>query len=138
MIQQFSVVDLMAAIKHHVEDKTGLKCYDAVPKNAVSPFYFMEFVNTRPAHTKTSFRTDYEFYIHIIAEETDSSVPALGYLKRLDEAMTDDVIIPEPFWMDTQTSGGVISNTKDETGEKHIVTDWHFIIGHGWKIKGAI
>ena len=44
MYTQLGLLDLIAAVQEKVEDKTGLKCYDAVPDNASSPFYFAEVV----------------------------------------------------------------------------------------------
>ena len=54
--QKLSPVTLIAALQDRVQTATGLKCYDHVPFNAKSPFYFVELVRTQPSNTKTMFR----------------------------------------------------------------------------------
>ena len=39
MYKQIGLTDLISAIQKKIEDHTGTKCYDAVTKNAPSPFY---------------------------------------------------------------------------------------------------
>ena len=72
--QKLNVKTLLGAIQSVVENGTGLKCYDAVPLNAPSPFYFMEFSGSLPANTKTMFRDNMTVYIHCIAEKSESTV----------------------------------------------------------------
>ena len=51
--KQMGLVDLISAIQNKVEERTGIRCYDAVPINKISPFYYAEVVGKRPAHSKT-------------------------------------------------------------------------------------
>lgn len=135
MYTQLSFLDLIAAVQEKVEDKTELKCYDAVPDNASSPFYFAEVVGKRPAHTKTMWRDIFTVWIHAIAEPTDSSVPIYGYIQMLEEALTEDIRLPESFELVMQTNNGVQTIKTDETNEKHAVLAYEFMVCYGFKWK---
>ncbi len=135
MYTQLGLLDLIAAVQEKVEDKTGLKCYDAVPDNASSPFYFAEVVGKRPAHTKTMWRDIFTVWIHAIAEPTDSSVPVYRYIQMLEEALTEDIQLPEEFELVRQTNNGVQAIKTDETNEKHAVLAYEFMVCYGFKWK---
>ena len=65
MYKRLGLVDLISAIQLKVEDKTGLKCYDAVPSNAPSPFYFAEVVQKKADNTKTMLRDVFTVFIPV-------------------------------------------------------------------------
>lgn len=135
MYTQLGLLDLIAAVQEKVEDKTGLKCYDVVPDNASSPFYFAEVVGKRPSHTKTMWRDIFTVWIHAIAEPTDSSVPVYRYIQMLEEALTEDIQLPEEFELVRQTNNGVQTIKTDETNEKHAVLAYEFMVCYGFKWK---
>ena len=134
MYKQLGLVDLIHGIQAKVEEKTGVKCYDAVPRNAPSPFYFAEVIRQTPAHSKTMFRDVFTVWIHCIAEG-DSSVGVSNLIENLQEVMTEDIILPEPFELISQTDAGVQTIKTDETGEKHAVVAFEFMICYGFKCK---
>lgn len=133
--QKLSPVTLIAAIQDKVEENTGIRCYDAVPRNAESPFYFAEITRILPANTKTMFRDNYTVWIHCIAEESESAVGVYQLIEGLQEALTEDIILPEPFELVMQTDGGVQTIKTDETGEKHAVETFDFMVCYGFKCK---
>lgn len=135
MYRQLGLLDLIAAIQAKVEKRTGIKCYDAVPDKAPSPFYFAEVVGKRPAHSKTMWRDVFTVWIHIVAEPTDSSVPIYGYIQMLEEALTEDIRLPEGFELVMQTNNGVQTIKTDETNEKHAVLAYEFMVCYGFKWK---
>lgn len=135
MLKQFPTVELIKAIQTRIKAGTGRKCLDAVRKNEKSPFIYAEFKQSRPANSKTMFMTDYTVYIHAISEPTDSSVPILKYIGEIEEAMTQDIEIPEPYSLVMQTYSGVMSNYTEETKEKHAVLSFTFRIAYGFKSK---
>ncbi|MFR1762760.1 DUF5072 family protein [Frisingicoccus sp.] len=135
MYRQLGLLELIAAIQEKIEDKTELKCYDAVPENALSPFYFAEVVGKRPAHSKTMWRDIFTVWIHVIAEPTDSSVPLYSYIQMLEEALTEDIRLPEGFELVMQTNNGVQTIKTDETNEKHAVLAYEFMVCYGFKWK---
>ena len=45
--QRIGLTTLIASIQDKIQTRTKLKCYDSVPGNAPSPFYFAEVINTR-------------------------------------------------------------------------------------------
>jgi hypothetical protein len=73
--------------------------------------------------------------VHVIADESPSSVPVFKYIQKLEEAMTEDVAIPCPYKLVRQSSGGVRTIQNDETGEKHAVMSFTFLISYGYKVK---
>lgn len=135
MFKQFPITELIKAIQKKVIDGTGLKCVDHVEQDEISPFYFVEFVRSTPANTKTTYMTDYLVNIHIIAEATDSSVPVFKYINLLEDALTGDISIPEPYTLVLQTYGGVAALQTDPTNEKHAVCLCTFRISYGLKCK---
>lgn len=135
MLKQFPITDLIKAIQKRVRTGTGRKCLDFVEKDEVSPFYFVEFMQSKPANTKTMFVQDYVVYIHVITEEAESTVPMYRYIQELEEALTQDIDIPEPYTLVLQTSNGVLSHYREETGEHHAIVSFNFKISYGWKMK---
>ena len=135
MYKQFGLVDLIHGIQAKVEEKTGVKCYDAVPRNAPSPFYFAEVIGKRPAHTKTMYRDVYTVWIHAIAQPGDSSVQIYEMIQQLEETLTEDISLPEGFELILQASNGVQTIKTDETNEKHAVLSFEFTVCYGFKCK---
>ena len=135
MYKQLGLVDLIHGIQAKVEEKTGVKCYDAVPRNAPSPFYFAEVIGKRPAHTQTMYRDVYTVWIHAIAQPGDSSVQIYEMTQRLEETLTEDISLPEGFELILQASNGVQTIKTDETNEKHAVLSFEFTVCYGFKCK---
>ena len=135
MLKQFPITELIKAIQKQVKAGTGHECLDHVGRNEQSPFYFVEFRQSRPANSKTMYMTDYVVYVHVIAEPSDSSVPVYKYIQELEEALTQDIEVPEPYNHVMQTDNGVISIYTDETNEKHAVVSFTFRISYGFKCK---
>lgn len=135
MYKQLGLVDLIHGIQAKVEEKTGVKCYDAVPRNAPSPFYFAEVIGKRPAHTKTMYRDVYTVWIHAIAQPGDSSVQIYKMIQQLEETLTEDISLPEGFELILQASNGVQTIKTDETNEKHAVLSFEFTVCYGFKCK---
>ena len=135
MLKQFPITELIKAIQTTVKTGTGRKCLDHVEKNEPSPFYYVEFRTSHPGNSKTMFVHDYVVYIHVITEETESSVPLYKYIEELEEALTQDIEIPDPYNLVFQMNNGVVSNYREETGELHGVVQYTFRISYGWKCK---
>ena len=135
MYKQLGLVDLIHGIQAKVEEKTVVKCYDAVPRNAPSPFYFAEVIGKRPAHTKTMYRDVYTVWIHAIAQPGDSSVQIYEMIQQLEETLTEDISLPEGFELILQASNGVQTIKTDETNEKHAVLSFEFTVCYGFKCK---
>ena len=135
MYKQLGLVDLIHGIQAKVEEKTGVKCYDAVPRNAPSPFYFAEVIGKRSAHTKTMYRDVYTVWIHAIAQPGDSSVQIYEMIQQLEETLTEDISLPEGFELILQASNGVQTIKTDETKEKHAVLSFEFTVCYGFKCK---
>lgn len=135
MYKQLGIVDLISAIQGKVQDRTSVACYDAVPKNVSSPFYFAEVVGKRPAHSKTMWRDGFTVWIHAIAEPGDSSVQIYEMVQNLEEALTEDISLPEGFELIKQTNNGIQTIKTDETGEKHAVLAYEFMVCYGFKCK---
>lgn len=134
MCIQLSLTDLIAAVMTRLQD-TGLPVYDAVPANTDAPFYKVELAGMKPADTKTCFRTVYNVYIHVIDAAGDSHVPIFGYVRRMQEAMTQDIELPDGYNLHMQRDLGMIRNGQDETGENHIVWQYEIAVSYGLKIK---
>lgn len=135
MYKQLGLVDLISAIQKKVQDNTVAKCYDSVPDNAPSPFYFAEVIGKRPAHSKTMWRDIFTVWIHVIAEPGGSSVQIYELIQELEEALSEDIELPEGFDLIMQTNNGVQTIKTDETNEKHAVLAYEFMVCYGFRCK---
>ncbi len=135
MYKRLGLVDLISAIQLKVEDKTGLKCYDAVPSNAPSPFYFAEVVQKKADNTKTMLRDVFTVFIHAVAEPTGSSEQIYDLIQKLEEVLSEEIELPEEFELILQTENGLQALKTDETDEKHAVISYDFTVCYGYKFK---
>ena len=133
--KQMGLVELISAIQKKVEDKTGIKCFDSVPENEISPFYYAQVVGKRPAHSKTMWRDIFTVWIHAIAEPGESSVQIYELIQNLEEALTEDIELPEEYELIMQTDNGIQTIKTDETREKHAVLAYEFMVCYGYKCK---
>lgn len=133
--QKLSPVTLIAAVQDKVESLTDLRCYDHVPLNEASPLYFAEITRIQPANSKTMFRDVYSVAIHCIAEESPSSVGVYNLIENLQSALSEDIILPEPFTLVMQTDNGVQTIKTDESGEKHAIVSYDFTVCYGFICK---
>lgn len=137
MLKKLGFVEFIKAVINKVEEGTGLRCYDAIPKNKPSPFYYAEIVGLRPANTKTMFVDVFTVFIHAIAEEqdNDSSIAIYNMIQDLEEAMTSEIDIDCKYTVISQDSLGLQRIQTDETGEKHAILSYDFKICYGFKVK---
>ena len=133
--QKLSPVTLIAAVQEKVEALTGLRCYDHVPLNEASPLYFAEITRIQPANSKTMYRDVYSVAIHCIAEESPSSVGVYNLIENLQSALSEDITLPEPFTLVMQTDNGVQVIKTDESGEKHAIVNFDFMVSYGFMCK---
>lgn len=137
MYKQIGLVELISAIQKKIEDKTGLRCYDAIPHNAPSPFYFAEVIGKDPAPSKTMYKDKFKVWIHAIAkpEKNGSSVGIYDLIQKLEEALTEDIEIPDDYELVAQMNNGIQTIKEDETKEKHGVLLYEFTVCYGFKCK---
>jgi hypothetical protein len=135
MLKQFPLTELVKAVQANIQKNTDMKCYDVVPKDAVSPFTYIQVVNAENVDNKTMFMKNHEVWIHVIADSTQSSVPIYKLVQAVEEAMTEDITIPDPFNLIMQTDEGMQTIQDEETGEKHAIVVFKFLIAYGFKTK---
>ena len=135
MYKQLRPIDLISAVQQAVESGTDKTCYDAVPENAPSPFYFAELVGIRAAPTKTMYRDIFTVQIHSIASEGASNVEVYKMIQELNEALTEDIVLPEGFDLLMQSSLGLLTIKTDETNERHAINEYEFTVCYGFKVK---
>ena len=137
--ERLSPTTLIAAIQSKIEGKTGLRCYDYVDLNTPSPFYFAELIRSTPANSKTMFRDVFTVNIHCIAAPPEgdviSSAGVYELIDSLEEALTEDVELPEPFELIMQTNNGIQNIKTDETREKHATLSYDFMVCYGFMCK---
>lgn len=133
--QKLSPVTLIAAVQDKIESLTDLRCYDHVPLNEASPLYFAEITRIQPANSKTMYRDVYSVAIHCIAEESPSSVGVYNLIENLQSALSEDITLPEPFELVMQTDNGVQTIKTDESGEKHAIVNFDFMVSYGFMCK---
>lgn len=135
MIKKLGLVDLHAAIKTKVEQNTGLKCLDEVPKNQPAPFYFVQVIGKRQENTKTMYCEVFSVWLHIIAEAGTGNVRIYKLIELLEEALTEEIELPKGTELITQTEQGLQHLQKDETNENHGILAYDFKVSYGFKTK---
>lgn len=135
MLKKLETVQLHKILKEHIAERTGKACYDTVPNKASSPFYYAELLNKKPDNTKTMWREIFSFAVHCIAAPDAGSVGIYELIDKLEEAMTDDLALPDGYWLVMQTSNGLQTLKTDETNEKHAILSYDFTVCYGFKTK---
>ena len=133
--QKLSPVTLVAAVQDKIETLTDLRSHDHVPMKEASHLYFAEITRIQPANSKTMYRDVYSVAIHCIAEESPSSVGVYNLIENLQSALSEDIILPEPFTLVMQTDNGVQTIKTDESGEKHAIVSYDFTVCYGFICK---
>lgn len=136
MLQRMSIGEFLGVLIETVGERTNLPCVDS-PDGEKSPFYSIELMPSEPANTKTMFVERYRVWIHCIAAPVVpySNAPVLRLVQKLEEALTKDIPIPEPFRLNNQTYEGVQALKKDESGEGHAVLAYSFDVCYGFMCK---
>lgn len=135
MLKKLSFVDLIGAIIRKVEENTGRRCYDKIDKDAEMPFYWIEFVGQIPEPSKTMWKERYQVFIHTFADGSNGSVPVYNAVTELQEALTQDIDLPEEYDLLLQTPTGLQRILDEEDGSKHGITGYDFVILYGFKTK---
>lgn len=135
MHRQISLTDILRGVIDRVESETGLRCYDAPPKNAAVPFYTVQLTAKRPENTKTMYCEVFTLWIHCFAKKGGASVEVNNLIQRCEEAMTEDIAVPAPFSLVWQREAGLQSLTVEETGGRHAVLAYELKICYGFITK---
>lgn len=135
MLKRLGIDDLIKGVIEKVESKTGIRCYDEVPKDAVAPFFFAEFTGREEQNTKMAFRDHYTVAVHAIAPVGVGNVAIYNLIKQLEEALTESIDIPDGFYLVDQRSNGILALKEDETKEKHAVLSFEFVIIYAFAMK---
>lgn len=133
--QRLNLLTLASAVQDRIETGTQKRCYDKVPENKPGPFYFVEVVNSIPRNTKTMYRDLITVWIHAIATKSESSVGIYNLIHELSEAMTENIQLSDPYMLLDQVDNGPSSIKTDETGEKHAVCSFDFLVAYGFICK---
>lgn len=134
-LQRLSPVDLVGAVARLVESGTGTTCVTTVREDEESPFFFVEFVGSRPAKSRTMFLEDMTCYVHAVSAPSESQLGALGMVTSMEEAMEATVCLPSPFRVVLQSQDGIQRVARDPSGEWHAIAAYTFRISYGLKIK---
>lgn len=136
MLQRLSVAQFIGCLIDHIEEATGLRCYD-YPDNVESPLFSVEIASTSTANTKTMYLDVFNVKIHCISEPVKpySNAPVLALVQTLQEAMTERFELPEPFSLYRLDHTGLETLKRDESGEGHAILTYQFYICYGFRCK---
>lgn len=136
MLKKLSFLDLVAAVIALLKKNTNIKVYDFVPQNESSPLIYIEAAGKEPNDTKTMFCEVYNVNIHAVSEPYEGNTAIYKLINEIEEALTEDITLPEGFTLIFQISDGVNSiYDEPETKEKHAVIPVRFKVAYGYKIK---
>ena len=136
MMQRIGIGEFLGCLIDHIEQATGTRCYDS-PRDKASPLYSVELVSTEDKQTKTMFLDVFNVNVHCVSEEVRpySNAPVLRLVQALQEALTDDIELPEPFFLNSQTCNGLRSIKEDASGEGHAVLSYSFQVCYAFRCK---
>lgn len=135
MLKKLSFVDLIAALIALLKQNTAAKVYDYVPQDAPSPLIYIEAAGKQANDTKAMFCEVYSVNIHAVAEPYEGNTAIYKLINEIEEALTEDITLPEGFDVIYQFSDGVEAIYEEETKEKHAVLPVRFKVAYGYKIK---
>ena len=136
MFKKLSPEIFLGYLIDHIREKTSIACYDS-PENKQSPLYSVELTGIEPANTKTMYIDVYNVNIHSITApiEPHSFSNTLKMVGLLNEALTDDLVLPDPFYVYDQSDNGLQVLKKDESNEGHAVESYSFKVCYGLRCK---
>ena len=136
MLKRLGIAQFIACLIRHVERRTGFRCYDD-PDGMPSPFYAVQLLKSEPSDTKTMFVDSYDVWFHCIAEprRPHSNAPVLKLVQSIEEAMTEDIAVPDGFTLIGQTYNGLQTLKTDESDEGHAVLSYRFRVCYGLRCK---
>lgn len=127
--------DIVAGVLIKLKEN-GIKAYDKVELNTEVPFCLVELVRTAAENTKTTYRDKYTVWIHAFADGSVGSIAILDLAQNIQEALTEDILIPDPFMLISQNITGMNSLFEEpETGEKHAIVEVELLISYGYALK---
>lgn len=136
MLKKLSLLDMHVALKNRIETGTDLRLVDHVGKNEISPFIFLEIVGMTEKNTKTMYVDEFTVHVHLISAPDTDSIEHYGNIQKVQEALTEYLLLPPDFDLFGQTTSGLISNfIEKETNERHAVLGFVFKVSYGFKIK---
>lgn len=134
MLQKLSFTSILGSVIQKVEANTGLECYDSVPKDAPLPFYHAEFLGSIPEKSKTMQKDRYQIVIHVFTEG-NGSVKVFDAIHKLEEALSEDIVLPGDYEVTLQVPNGVSQILTEPDGAKHAVIGYDFVVFSGYKMK---
>ncbi len=131
MYEQLGFMDFIAGIQKKIQEKTGLLCYDTVPENIPGPYYIANIMDKRPAHSKTMYIDILTVWIHVIVDPSAPHSSVYEQLQGLEEALTEDIELPDGFEVIVQTNVGMERIKTEE--KEHMALVYEFMVCHGLK-----
>lgn len=136
MLKKLSFIDLIAAVIALLKKNTDVSVFDFVPENEHSPLIYVEAAGKEANDTKAMFCEVYRVNIHAVAEPYKGNTAIYKLINQIEEALTEDITLPEGFDLIYQLSDGVEAIYEEtETKEKHAVLPVRFKVAYGYKTK---
>ena len=134
MIKKLSFIDVLGNVIALIEEKTGKRCYDAIPLNAPLPHYHAEIVGQEPVPHKTMWLESFTVYVHSFAKGPGST-GVYNAIQALEEAFTMRLELPEGYQVLMQQPMGLQMMMTDDDGTRHAVTGYKITVLYGYKSK---
>lgn len=136
MLKKLNFVEVLAPIQNQIKTNTGTMCYDFLPLNPDRPCYAMEIVGQEPVKSKTMFREKYHVVVHAFSDgKQKGSVPIAQLVQNLDEALTENIELPEGYTLINQEQNGLQRIQEEVDESKHAILSYTFDISYGFKMK---
>ena len=133
--KQMGLVDLISAIQNKVEERTGIRCYDAVPIIRSVLSIMPRWSASVPRIQKRCGGIFLRYGSMQSLSQESLRYRYMILIQRLEEALTEDIDLPEEYELIMQTNNGIQTIKTDETKEKHAVLAYEFMVCYGYKCK---
>jgi|GEM_PF-2519218 len=128
MFKSISLAEMMNAIMANVETNTGIQCYNAIPAAPQEPYYYLEIIEKTPLYSKTIRRDSFVVRFHAMPINNQSMAPTYDMLHRLEEALGQEIELPEGFDLFLQQSNGIQKLEIEEFKETRTVAIYNFVV----------
>lgn len=135
MNKKLGFIRLFQALKERIETGTPYPLLDAVEVDRLPPFYIGEFSLKEQSNTKNMYCETFYIEIHAISEAGQSKEQLYELIELLEDAMTEDIVLPPCFIVISQESEGAYDFVQEASGEWRATVPFQIRIAYGFKSK---
>ncbi|MCG4732711.1 DUF5072 domain-containing protein [Casaltella massiliensis] len=132
--QRINLNDLISAVETQVKERTGVECSSQIRETAGEPYYYIQVVKTQTTGSKTSYCETITVWIYAVCPSNDQHEKN-NMLNALNEALTEDIELPQPYILVMQKDSGRQQTDQKENDKREAMEAYDFVVSYGLKFK---